>query len=177
LGENTQLFRGTQDRVKTLEADQINLKKDLDELNVLLMEKMSVVAQLEEKNKQLVEANQDISNRLNQYLQKYGAMATAPKLATPSTGTALPQTTLPVQNISLSGKIVGVDLQNNLAQVSLGAASGVTTNMTFHVTRGEQYICDIVIKNVDPDTAVGQLTVLNRSRAEPRVGDAISTNL
>ena len=83
----------------------------------------------------------------------------------------------PVQNIALKGRVVGVDFQNNLAQVSLGSAQGVRPNMTFHVVRGEQYICDVVIQKVDPDKSVGQLSVLDRNRAEPRIGDTVSTNL
>lgn len=144
---------------------------------MLLMEKVTLLAQLDEKNKQLAEANQDISNRLNQYLQKYGVMAAPAKLATSETGIVSPAPSQPVRSIDLKGQVVGVDLQNNLAQVSLGAASGVKTNMTFHITRGEQFICDIVINSVDPDKAVGRLTVFDRNRAEPQVGDAISTNL
>jgi hypothetical protein len=173
----TQLHIADQATIKELEANQTDRKKELEELNVTLMEKMTLLAQLEEKNRQLAEANQEVSNRLNQYLQKYGVMTAAPKVATPETGIATPVPSLPVRDIALKGKVMGVDLQRNVASVSIGAASGVRTNMTFHVTRGEQYICDIVIQSVDPDKAVGLLSVFDRNRAEPQVGDVISTNL
>ncbi len=172
-----QMYAAARQEISALTADQTDRKKELDELNVTLMEKMTLIAQLEEKNRQLTEASQDLSNRLDQYLQKYGKMAGQPKVATATTGIALPATTVPVRNIALNGKIVGVDLQNKLAQVSLGSAQGVAPNMTFHVFRGEQFICDIVIDKVDPDKAVGKLEIFDRNWAEPRVGDAVSTNI
>jgi hypothetical protein len=178
LAKNTtKLHMDDQDVIKKLEAERTDLKKDIEDLNVALMEKMTLLAQFEEKNRQLTEANQDISNRLNQELQRVGLRPAAPKVATPETGIAAPATALPVRDIALKGKVSAVDLQRNVAAISIGAASGVRTNMTFHVTRGTDYICDIVIQSTDPDRAVGQLTFLDRNRAEPQVGDAISTNL
>ena len=173
----TQLYVAAQEQIKTLLSDQTERKKDLDELNMTLMDKMAQLAQYEEKNRQLAEANQEISNRLNQYLQQYGKMTAPPKTATVPTGPALPAAPQPTKDIALSGRVVDVDLQNNLAQISLGAAEGVKPNMRFHVIRGEQFICDIVIVKIDPDKSVGQLSLFDRSRAEPRIGDAVSTNL
>jgi hypothetical protein len=174
---STKLYMDAQKKIDTLSSDQTSIKKELEELNVLLAEKMSLVAQFEEKNKQLTEANQDLSNRLNDYLQKYGRMAAAPQVATPNTGIATPAAPKQEREISLKGKVVNVDLQNSVAQVSLGSASGVKQNMTFHVLRGDQFICDIVIQSVDPDKAIGKLGYLDRNRAEPRAGDVVSTNL
>lgn len=173
----TKLHMDDQDVIKKLEAEQTDLKKDIEELNVALMEKMTLLAQLEEKNRQLIEANQEISNRLAQDLQRVGLRPATPKVATPETGIAAPATIVPVRDIALKGKVSAIDLQRNVAAISIGSASGVRTNMTFHVVRGTQYICDIVIQSTDPDRAVGQLTFLDRNRAEPQVGDAISTNL
>ncbi len=173
----TQLHIADQARIKELEADQTDRKKELDELNVALLEKITLLAQLEEKNRQLAEANLDLSNRLNQGLQGLGLRAAAPKVATAETGIVIPASSQPVRDIALKGKVSAIDLQRNVAAISIGGASGVRTNMTFHVTRGEQFICDIVIQSVDPDKAVGQLTMLDRNRAEPQIGDAVSTNL
>jgi myosin heavy subunit len=164
-------------RATKLTADLDSRNKDINELNATLMAKMTQLADLEQAKRQLTEANQDLSNRLNQYLQQYGKMAAAPKLATPTTSIARPVAPQPERNLNLTGKIVSVDFQNNLAAVSLGSAEGVRKDMTFQVIRGDQYICDIVINTVDPDKAVGQLNHLDRNRAEPRIGDVVSTNL
>jgi len=71
----------------------------------------------------------------------------------------------------LKGLIVAMDLKNSLAQISLGATHGVTEGMRFHVTRGDQFICDILIFDVEPDKAVGALDLV---QSEPRVGDQVS---
>jgi hypothetical protein len=46
--------------------------------------------------------------------------------------------------------------------------------MRFHVTRGDQFICDIVILDVQPEKAAGWLELI---QDEPKAGDSISTNL
>jgi hypothetical protein len=46
--------------------------------------------------------------------------------------------------------------------------------MKFHVTRGDEFICDVLIVNVDTEKAVGVLELVQQS---PKVGDNASTNL
>jgi len=67
-----------------------------------------------------------------------------------------------------------VDLKNSMAGISLGSADGVKGGMKFHVTRGDQFLCDILIIDVDAEEAVG---VLDLVQQQPRVGDKVSTNL
>ncbi len=49
-----------------------------------------------------------------------------------------------------------------------------TMGMKFHVTRGDEFICDVLIVNVDTEKAVGVLELVQQS---PKVGDNASTNL
>ncbi len=162
-----------QARVTALLADQTRLGKELAETNQTLLDKMSIVATLQGKNRQLVEANQDLETRLNQYLQQYGRMAATPRPVTPARGIAQPVAPM-TQNIALNGRVTKVDIKNSLAEISIGAAAGVQQNMKFHVTRGDQFVCNIQILEVDTDRAVG---ILNLIQAEPRAGDMIATNL
>jgi hypothetical protein len=171
------MYKTSQDTVARLESERTNREKELDELNLALKEKMALLAQLEQSNKQLTEANQDMSNRLNQYLQQYGRIATLPDTATATTGAAVPAVPPATKEIALKGRVTGVNLQDGMAQISIGSASGVKPNMTFYVTRGATWICDVVISNVDPDKAVGNLSLFDRSRGVPQVGDVVSTNL
>jgi hypothetical protein len=46
--------------------------------------------------------------------------------------------------------------------------------MKFHVTRGDAFICDILIVDVDVEKAVGVLELVQQ---QPKVGDNASTNL
>ena len=67
-----------------------------------------------------------------------------------------------------------MDLKNSMASISIGTADGVKEGMKFHVTRGDQFICDIVIIDTDTEEAVGVLELVQQP---PKVGDNASTNL
>ncbi len=175
----------SQDEVKALLADQTNRKKELDETTQALMERMAVLADLEKKNRQLIEEKQGLETQLNQVLQKYGRApvrvptVTQPQLtaqpvqravAQQPTQAAEPQT----RAINLNGRITQVDMKNKVASISIGTAAGVRTDMKFHVTRGDQFICDIVIFDADAEKAVGTLDLV---QTEPQPGDLVTTNL
>jgi hypothetical protein len=162
-----------QAKVTTLQADQTRLGKELAETNQTLLDKMSIIATLQDRNRQLTEANQELETRINQYLQQYGKMAPAPRPVTPARGIAQPAESMP-PNIALNGRITRVDVQNSLAEISIGAAAGVKQNMKFHVTRGDQFVCNLQVLEVDTDRAVGILSLI---QIEPRAGDTIKTNL
>lgn len=162
-----------QARVTALLAEQTRLEKELKETDQLLREKMAIIDQLQAKNNQLVQANQELETRVNQYLQPSGRVVRAPQPVTPTPGAAQPATP-PTRQIDLNGRIVSVDVPNALAEISIGAAAGVRENMQFHVTRGDQFICNLEILAVDPDRAVGKLT---RVQVVPQAGDVIRTNL
>ncbi len=163
----------SQQRVAALEAERTRLSRELAETDQALMERMAVVAQLEEKTRQLTEANQDLESRLNQYLRQYGKAAAAPATVTPRTGIVQPAAPL-ARDIDLTARVTAVDINNALAELSIGSAAGVRTGMVFHVTRGQQYVCDIRILEVGPDQSVG---ILERIQVPPRVGDTAATNL
>ena len=126
------------------------------------------------KNKQLIEANQDLETRLNQYLRQYGKATVAPQPVTPTRAIVQPAVPATAKDIGLSGRVTAVDMKNALAEISIGAAAGVKPDMTFHVTRGEQFVCNIEILDVDADKAVG---VLKLMQGAPQAGDACATNL
>ena len=162
-----------QQEVTQLRADQTRLDKELKETNQVLLEKMAIISQFDEKNKQLMEANQELEKRLNEYLRQYGKITTTPAVVTPTQGTALPTETI-ARDIALNGRVTELDLTNGLAAISIGSAAGVDRKMQFHVTRGEKFVCDIVILDVEADKAVGDL---KRMQMQPQVGDTVTTNL
>ncbi len=168
-----QQAQASQEQVASLEADRTRLSKEVAELDQTLMEKMAIIQQLEEKNKQLTEANQDFRTQLDKGLQQYGKTAAAPVTVTPQTGTALPAAPV-AKDIDLNARVTDVDVPNALAALSIGSAAGVQTNMTFHVIRGQQFVCDIRILDVGPDQSVG---ILEKVQMAPRAGDVAATNL
>ena len=170
-----QLLEDTLAKLKTLEAEQIKSDKNLNETTAALIEKMKIIETLEEQSKQLLEEKTDLQNRLNQLLQQAGKAVAAPEPVTPTKEKA--QVAPPTVDISLNGLITAVDLENSLAEISIGAASGVKQNMTFHVTRADKFICDIVILDVEPEKAIGTLELMDVTKEQPKAGDNASTNL
>ena len=168
-----QQAQAAQQDVVALRADQTRLDKELKETDQLLMEKMAVLAQVEAKNKQLVEANQELETQLNQYLRQSGRAAVTPQPVTP-TRTIVQPAPATAKDIALNGRVTAVDMKNALAEISIGAAAGVKPDMNFHVIRGQQFVCDILILDVDADKAVG---VLKRIQGAPQRGDVCATNL
>jgi len=169
-----QQAQAAQQDVVALQAEQTRLDTELKETDQLLIEKMAVVAQLEAKNKQLIESNQELETRLNQYLRQYGKAAVTPQPVTPTPAIVQPAAPSTAKDIGLNGRVTAVDVKNALAEISIGAAAGVKPNMTFHVTRGEQFVCNIQILDVDADKAVG---ILKLMQGTPQAGDVCATNL
>ncbi len=153
-----------------LEADRINREKELTETSETLLQKVTLIAQLQDTVRQLTQENQELGTRLNQYLVQYGKIAARPPTTVASgSPTARPQPIAAVasltKDIALNGQVTQVDLQNRLVQISIGTAAGVRQDMTFHLTRGDHYVADIMIIEVWPDQAVGTLDVVKAGHA------------
>ncbi|MEN6334800.1 MAG: hypothetical protein ABFE01_11100 [Phycisphaerales bacterium] len=180
--KQTELFKTAQTQVAGLQAEQTNRKKELDETNQMLLERMAVISQLEAKVRQLTEQNQEAEAKLNQYLQQYGRVAVkAPTTVAPrpmgvqpvSTGATMAQQS---RTIALNGQVTAVDIKNKLAEISIGAAAGVRQEMKFHITRGDRWVADMLILEVGPDKAVGIVETMQQGM-EPKAGDIVATNL
>jgi DNA repair exonuclease SbcCD ATPase subunit len=170
-----QLLEDTLAKLKTIEADQIQSDKEFKETTAALIEKMAIIDDLEKQSKQLLEEKTDLQNRLNQLLQQAGKVVAAPERVTTVKEKA--QVAPPTVDIGLDGLITSVDLQNSLAEISIGAANGVKQNMRFHVTRADKFICDIVILDVEPEKAIGTLKLMDVTNEQPKADDNVSTNL
>ena len=158
------------------EAQRIKLDKELKDTTAALMENMAIVKQLQDESKRLIEEKTDLQNKLDLYLQQYGKAVGEPVPVTPEKGavTMAP----PVENINLNGSITDVDLKNLLAEISIGKADGVREGMRFHLTRGDRFICDMVVLDVWPEKAVGWLDLVqDKQQDKPKINDRASTNL
>lgn len=183
-GEQQQraLFVAAQKEVERLKAEQIQREAELKETNQMLLEKLALISDLDNKIRQLTQENQDLGTRLNQYLTKSGQMATKPATTvaqgSPGVQPVQPITTIaaPTRSIALNGQVTAVDLRSRLLEISIGAAAGVRKDMTFHVVRGDRFVADILIMEVWPDRAVGILDIV-QAGLQPQAGDKVSTNL
>lgn len=181
--EQRALFQTEHQKVQSLEADRINREKELAETSQTLLEKVTIIAQLDDKVRQLTQENQDLGTRVNQYLMQYGKVGAQPP-TTVLAGSSLARPMQPIaavlaretKSIALNGQVTRVDLPNRLAEISIGTAAGVRQDMRFHVVRGDQFVADILILEVWPDTAVGRLDLV-KTGMQPQVGDKVATNL
>ena len=158
-----------------LQALKIKQDKEIKETTATLVEKMAMISTLQIQSKQLVAERADLRSKLDQLLRQYGKAApvNVPVVARPR---QVPVASAPrvSANIGLNGRVTAVDTKNSLAEISIGSANGVKEDMKFHVTRGAQFVCDILILDVDADKAVGILDLVHQL---PKTGDTVSTNL
>lgn len=169
----TELFKTAQGQLTATRQDLVKQKKVLQETDDLLIQKMAVIATKEQQLKRLTEEKAEIQGKLEQYLRQYGKAAGATRPATQVRSTARQARPI-MQNIGLKGLVTGVDIPNAMAEISVGMADGVKKEMTFKVTRGDKFVCNILVIDVDAEKAVGDLQLV---QLPPRVGDKISTNL
>jgi seryl-tRNA synthetase len=158
------------------EAKLIKQDKELKDTSAALMENMAIVKQLQDESKRLTEEKTELQNKLDKYLQQYGKAVGEPMPVTPEEGAV--SFAPPTKNIDLNGSITEVDLKNLLAEISIGTADGVREGMRFHLTRGDKFICDLVVLDVWPEKAVGWIELLqDQPQNQPQVDDKVSTNL
>ncbi len=167
-----QLLQDTLEKLKQVRAEQIKQEKELKETSAVLIEKMAIIENLEAEKKQLIQQKTQLQSRFDQYLQPMGKFAAEPVTVTPRKD--VPRMALPpVRDISLKGLVTAVDVKHSMASISIGAADGVKEGMKFHVTRGDEFICDILILDTDTEEAVGVLDLIQQ---QPKVGDNAATN-
>ncbi len=169
-----QLLQNALDELDKVQTELIKEQREHKETTTALIEKMAIVALLEDKSKRLTEEKSDLQNKLDQFLRQFGRAVTTPAPVTPIRDMA--RIAPPTQDIGLKGSITVVDLKNLLAQVSIGAAHGVKEGTRFHVIRGDRFVCDVVIFDVQPEMAMGILDLM-KTDLPPKVGDEITTNM
>lgn len=170
-----QLLEDTLAELKKIQTELINEQREHKETTTALIDKMSIVVQLEEQTKRLLEEKTELQSKSDQFLQQFGKVVTAPVPVTPIKEKA--RVAPVIRDIALEALIAEVDLENSLAQISIGAADGVKAGMRFHVVRGDEFICDILIFDVEAEKAVGVLELMEATQQQPRAGDNVSTNL
>ena len=174
--KQTQLLRTAQEDVKQLKAEQIKLSKELEQTSAALVEKTAIIEAAETEKRRLIEEKADLQNQVDKTMQAGGKVAAAVTPVTQEKGYALPAQNTAAA-INLKALISEVDAKNSLATISIGSADGVKEGMKFHVTRGSEFICDVLIVDVDTEKAVGVLELVQSATGGPKVGDNAATNL
>lgn len=177
--DQSKLINEKLEQLKKAEAEQIKLSNKLKETEKALIEKMAIIDTLRTEKKQLKEEKAKLQEELNSMLTETGLEAAAPETVTKEQSFAMPAEktrAAPTKPIGISGKVSLLDLQNSIAQISIGSANGVKKDMKFFVTRGDRFICEIIIIDVEPETSVGIIERMNKQNP-PKIGDTVTTNI
>ena len=170
--ENSSLLKNTMQKLAQIEAERAKLQKDLDETSQEVLEKMAVIETLEAEKKRILEDKAGLEQKLNAFLQDHGKTVGTLMPVTPLVDRAQPVT--PPADIDLKGQIANVDMVNSMVVISIGKADGVAKGMKFYVIRGDDFICEISIIEVETEEAVG---VIKLAQDNPKVGDIVTSNL
>ncbi len=173
---NDELRMAALDAEEQLKAERTRLNKRLDDVTTALNEKLAIVDELETKVKGLIEEKTALQEKLDKFLRQYGKVTGEPEPVTTMRETA--RVAPPATDIDLEGVLTSVDLKNNIAELSIGAADGVEEGMRFHVVRDDTFICDVVVLDVEPEKSLGWLELLQDGpQNKPKSGDVVQTNL
>lgn len=161
-------LRLTQSQLDEARAQGIKDAKELNQITSELYEKIVQLEALEADRRRLLEQKKELETKLT------GAMPSASvpaAVVTPLPGPARPAAITPV-GADIRGLIT--EVRSNMVTLSVGSADGVEKDMRFHVTRGDQFLCDVVVTHVDINQSAGVLELVQQT---PRVGDTASTKL
>lgn len=175
LDNETSIRKLTQEKLDKALAQVIKLQAELNIVEADQAENFVNIEKLTAKVKNLTEAKAMYEAQIAQLNQgNHGAAAavedtivtTVPDFANPAP--------MAPSSVSLKGQVTGVSTNPEYVTISLGAADGVSNKTVFHVTRGDEFICNVKITEVDTNTSAG---VIELQIGLPRVGDTVSNEL
>lgn len=158
----------TQIQLDQARTQGVKDQKELNQITADLYEKIVQLQSLEAERRRLLEQKKELEK-----LAATGGI-TAKEIipVTPQPNrTAVPATVTPA-GTDVKGLVV--EVAQNLITLSVGSADGVKENMVFHITRGDRFLCDVVVTNVDINQCAGILDLVQQA---PQVGDTASTQL
>jgi len=165
-------LKTTQEQLDKVRKDDIQESKEFNELTARLYETIVQLESLRGDKRRLLEAKSGLEEQLKQAAGgRAGVVRAVSNVVTPVTGSARAAVSMP-ETSDLRGLVTEVG--ETLVSVSIGSADGVKKDMRFHVTRGDDFICDVVITDVDTNKAAG---VLDLKVDQPKIGDTVSTKL
>jgi hypothetical protein len=158
----------TRDQLEIARSQNITNQKDLNQITANLYEKIVELERLQVDRRRILEQKTELENRVSQ--SGGGAGPATPGPVTQIPGQARPAAIMTA--LEIQGLIMEVD--QSLVTLSVGTTDGVSKGMVFHVTRGDQFLCDILVTDVDVNKCAGVLEMIQQ---RPKVGDTVATKL
>jgi len=159
----------TQKQLDQSRVEGIRNQKELSEIHASLYERIVQMQSLEAQRNRLLEQKSELEKQITAISASGGGAVEE----LPTFGGSLADTARAVPSgLDLKGLITEVG--ESLVTISLGSDDGVTEQTLFHVTRGDEFICDIIITHVDTNKSAGAAELVQQ---QPIVGDNVSTKL
>jgi hypothetical protein len=169
IGSDT--LKLTQTELTKAQSDQTKLRAQLNTSETDQFEMQVKIQTLNAMVKNLSEAKKIYEDQILA-LSNGGAVSSGePVTRVPDF--AMAATAAPT-SVALKGTVTEISANLDLVAISLGSADGVTKKTIFFVTRGDQFICNLKITNVDTDKSAG---VIELPKHQPKVGDTVSNRL
>ncbi|MCF7956665.1 MAG: hypothetical protein K9M75_12750 [Phycisphaerae bacterium] len=163
----------TQDQLDKQLAKVIKLQAELNIIEADQSEKIVNIQKLNAKVKNLTEAKSMYDDQIAQMSTSGKKVNLEDRVVTRVPDYANEALAAPT-NTALKGLVSGISANLELVTISLGSADGVARNSVFHVTRGDEFICNVKITNVDTNKSAG---VIELQIGQPRIGDTVSNEL
>jgi hypothetical protein len=157
----------TQDELDLARNKGIKSGKELSQITADLYEKIVQLQSLEAERRRLLEKNKTLEDQMANGRRTAKIIPVTPQ----PNRTAVPATVAPA-GTDVKGLVV--EVEQNLITLSVGSADGVKEKTVFHVTRGDRFLCDVIITHVDINRCAGVLDLVQQA---PQVGDTASTQL
>lgn len=162
-------LKNTTDELNDKRGEIAVMSKKLDEISAALDEKIVELDTMVSENKRLLEVKSELEKLVGQ-----DSVGVKPVTEVKSQVTMASSITSNFEGVNLKALVSEVDMANNLATITIGSSDGVQKGMRFHITRGSDFICDMIITNIDPDRSAG---VLELVQTNPKIGDNVSSSL
>ncbi len=155
----------TQGELEKARAQNVKDQRDLNQITTDLYEKIVELQRLEADRRRLLEQKTELEKQMVR-----GAAAIAQPV------TVVPDNAQPAGPAAVASDIKGLikEIDQSLVTLSIGSADGVEKGMVFHVTRGDEFLCNVVVTSVDIEKSAGILEMVQQT---PKIGDTVTTKL
>jgi cell shape-determining protein MreC len=158
----------TREQLVKSRSDNIKDQKELNQITADLYEKIVELQRLEADRRRILEQKTDIEKQMAQLSTTGKSSVSAPVTQVPNMAQPAPM----VAAAAINGLVS--ELNGSLVTLSVGTADGVEKGMVLHITRGSEFLCDVVVTDVDVNKCAGVLEMIQQ---RPKVGDTASTKL
>ena len=164
-------YAGLAASLKEQTGMQKELAKQLNAANKVIVTQNLQLSQYEQTNKEQTLEREGMLAQVKFYREQLEDL----RAQVASTG-GLATTAGPGKTAAVAAKVDAtvMTVKDNLAQLNVGSADGVTAGMRFHIFRGDKLVGELEVAEVDASSAAG---VLSDVQMTPKRGDKATTSL